>query len=129
MACWIHPISGKGGGQECSVLLPDRAAGWSPRRPAPRWGWGAVRGGDDSQRAFWAARGRDHGSPFGHCDTAGSFPHWGHGLQAPNMIPAGVRQKGNMWMGFFSYFQIFFKKVKNCTNFTRMTIVVLFLAG
>lgn len=38
MACWIHPISGKGGGQQCSVLLPDRAAGCSPRRPAPSLG-------------------------------------------------------------------------------------------
>lgn len=51
MACWTDPISGKGGGQECSVLLQDRTAGWSPQCPAASWSWGPVRGGDDSQRA------------------------------------------------------------------------------
>lgn len=71
-----------------------------------------MREGDDSQRAVWAAHGLDRGSPFGHCDTAGSFPQPALGLQAPfdSCRDQTERQK---WMAFFSSFPMYFlKKLK-----------------
>lgn len=129
MACWIHPVSGKGGGQECSVLSQDRAAGCSPRRAAPSL---ELR---SRERRWWQSK-SCLGSPrSGSWFTIRTLWHCG-------VLPAASAWiASSLWFlpwsdrkakvdGVFQFFSnVFFKKIENCINFTRMTTVVLFLAG
>lgn len=78
----------------------------------PPWSCRAVREGDDSQRAVWAAHGLDHGSPLGHCDTAESFPQRVPGLQAPFDSFSDENRKGPCEWDFSVLFQCIFKKLK-----------------
>lgn len=73
---WIHPISGKRGGWDVQPSCEAELLAAHHVVPLPPWKWRAVREGDDSQRAAWAATALDRGSLLGHWDTAESFL-WG----------------------------------------------------